>query len=256
MKIAIVTGASSGIGREFVVQISQRYPRLDEIWVLARREELLYELQEELSMPVRVIPSDLTRDDDLRRFSLILETYKPDVKLLVNSAGYGVLSTFELSSYEDQTGMIDVNCRALTAITYLVLPYMKKNSRIIQMASAAAFLPQPDFSIYAASKAFVLSFSKALGIELRGRGISVTAVCPGPVKTEFFNRADPDGRVKWYKKMVMIKPEKVVSKALRDAALADAVSIPGISMKVFYAATKLLPERILLKFYKGGTGNE
>lgn len=251
MRIAIVTGASSGIGREFVHQIADRYPKLDEIWVLARRQERLYELQETLSMRVRVLPSDLTREEDLRRFSLILETYKPDVKLLVNCAGYGVISTFELSSFESQIGMVDLNCRALTAITYLVLPYMNRNSRIIQMASAAAFFPQPDFSVYAASKAYVLSFSRALSVELKERKISVTAVCPGPVKTEFFDRADPDGQIKWYKKLAMINPEKVVSKALRDAALADTVSVPGISMKLLRAASKVVPTAVILKCYRG-----
>lgn len=256
MRIAIVTGASSGMGREFVFQISRRYPRLDEIWVLARREDKLYELQEAIKMIVRVIPADLTRDEDLRRFSLILETYKPDVKLLVNCAGYGVLSTFELSSYEQQIGMIDLNCRALTATTYLVLPYMKKNSRVIQLASAAGFLPQPGFCVYAASKSYVISFSRALGVELKGRGITVTAVCPGPVKTEFFDRADPDHAVKWYKRISMAKPEKVVSKALRDAALGDKLSIHGLLMNLFHVITDLLPQGLLMKVYKGGEVDE
>lgn len=256
MRIAIVTGASSGMGREFVFQISQRYPKLDEIWVLARREEKLYELQEAITMAVRVIPADLTRDEDLRRFSLILETYKPDVKLLVNCAGYGVMSTFELSSYEQQMGMIDLNCRALTATTYLVLPYMKKKSRVIQLASAAGFLPQPGFCVYAASKSYVISFSRALGVELKGRGITVTAVCPGPVKTEFFDRADPDHTMKWYKRLSMARPEKVVEKALRDAALGDKLSIYGLIMNVFHVITDLLPEGLLMKVYKGGEIDE
>lgn len=256
MRIAIVTGASSGIGREFVRQISVRYPKLDEIWVLARREELLYKLQEELAMPVRVIAADLTRDDDLRKISLILETYRPDVKLLVNSAGYGVISDFETSSYESQTGMIDLNCRALTAVTYLVLPYMKKNGRIIQIASAAAFLPQPDFSVYAASKSFVLSFSRALGVELKGRGITVTAVCPGPVRTEFFDKADPDGNVKWYKKFFMAEPAKVVAKSLHDAALGDSVSVYGFTMKCLRVISKLVPTAAIMKLYRSRSINE
>lgn len=256
MRIAIVTGASSGMGREFVVQISKRYSKLDEIWVLARREDRLFELQETIEMKVRVIPADLTKDDDLRRLSLILETYKPDVKLLVNCAGCGVVSSFELSSYEEQIGMIDLNCRALTAITYLVLPYMKRNSRVIQLASAAGFLPQPDFCVYAASKSYVISFSRALSLELKGRGITVTAVCPGPVKTEFFDRADPDNRVKWYKRLSMAKPEKVVSKSLRDAALGDKLSIYGFTMNLFHVVTDLVPAGLLLKVYKGGECDE
>ncbi len=254
MRIAIVTGASSGIGREFVMQISSRYPKLDEIWVLARRKERLYELQEQLPISIRVIPADLTHDEDLRRFALILETYKPDVKLLVNSSGCGVLSVFELASYESQINMIDINCRALTAVTYLVLPYMKNKARIINLASAAAFLPQPEFAVYAASKSYVLSFSQALSLELRERGITVTAVCPGPVKTEFFELADPDNHTAWYKKITMAKPEKVVSKALHDAALGDTVCVPGILMKCFRFIAKFVPAKVVFNIlYKGGS---
>lgn len=256
MRIAIVTGASSGMGQEFVYQISNRYPKLDEIWVLARREDRLIELKENIDMSIRVIPTDLSKDEDLIKFSEILENNKPDVKLLVNAAGYGVLSKFELSSYEMQLGMIDVNCRALTAMTYLVLPYMKKNSRIIQLASAASFLPQPNFCVYAASKSYVLSFSRALNIELRDRGITVTAVCPGPVKTEFFDIADPKGNIKWYKKIVMAKKEKVVAKALKDAALGDGVSVYGFVMKLFHRITDIIPQGLILKIYKGGKFDE
>lgn len=251
MKIAIVTGASSGIGREFVYQISRRYPKLDEIWVIARNEEALYKLQEELEIVVRVIPADLSSDEDIRKIALILETYKPDVKLLVNSAGYGIISEFELSSFEAQMGMIDVNCRGLTAMTYLSLPYMKKKSRIIQMASAAAFCPQQKFSVYAASKAYVLSFSKSLNEELKNRGITVTAVCPGPVDTAFFDKAEAESnKTAWYKKMLMVKPEKVVSQALQDAALKKNISVYGLPMKAAKIFTKLMPDSVSMKFFK------
>ena len=174
----VVAGASSGMGREFVKQISQKYPKLDEIWVIARRIDRLSELQKEVKTPLKIIGLDLTKDESLNEFESILAEYKPDVKILVNSAGYGKIGNVEDLAYEDVTGMIDLNCKALTAVTYLVLPYISNRSRIIQLASSAAFMPQPGFAIYAATKSYVLSFSKALGYELKKRNITVTSALP------------------------------------------------------------------------------
>ena len=128
----------------------------------------------------------------------------------------GSLITADLA-LDEETGMIDVNCRALTAVTRLVLPYMSENSRILQFASAAAFLPQPRFAVYAATKAFVLSYSRALAMELKPRQICVTAVCPGPVKTEFFDIAETTGEIPLYKRLVMADPKKVVKRRCATA---------------------------------------
>lgn len=110
---------------------------------------------------------------------------KPQVKFLVNAAGFGKIGNVCDLPEKDQSGMVQVNCTALTAVTTMVLPFMPQNSRILQFASSAAFLPQPGFAVYAASKAYVLSYSRALNRELKGRKIFVTAICPGPVRTEF-----------------------------------------------------------------------
>ena len=142
--------------------------------------------------------------------------------------------------------MVRLNCEALCAVTRLVLPYMPHNSRIIQFASAAAFLPQPDFAVYAASKAFVLSYSRALGEELRDRDIYVTAVCPGPVKTEFLELAETTGQIPLYKRLVMANPRHVVRKALKDSIMGRPVSVYGLTMKVFLLLTKILPHSMIL----------
>ena len=143
--------------------------------------------------------------------------------------------------------MIDINCRALTAVTKLCLPYISSNSRIIELASAAAFMPQPDFAVYAATKAYVLSFSKAINKELKPKKITVTAVCPGPVDTEFFDIAGKN--VKLLKRMVMAKPENVVEQAIKDAALGNELSIYGRTMKLAHVAGRFLPHRLLMKFF-------
>ena len=143
--------------------------------------------------------------------------------------------------------MAALNCVALTAVTRLVLPFMEPNSRIIQFASSAAFLPQPGFAVYAATKSYVLSFSRALNQELRKRKICVTAVCPGPVKTEFFDIAEETGnKIPIYKMIVMADPVKVVRKAIADAEAGKELSIYGAAMKAFWILTKIMPHGLLL----------
>lgn len=244
--IAIVTGASSGIGAEFVTQIARKYPKLDEIWVIARRKERLLELAGRVLVPVKVLCLDLTTLQDVRELTNILEQLKPHVKMLVNCAGCGKVGDFELSSYEEQARILELNCKALTAVTYLCLPYMNDCSRIINIASVAAFLPQPHFAVYAASKSYVLSFSRALKREIKDRRVSVTVVCPGPVDTEFFEIADPDGEYPAYKELFVISAKHVVRVALQDAACGKEISIPGFFMKLLYVLTKILPHKVLL----------
>lgn len=247
MKIAVVTGASSGLGREFARQISARYSKFDEIWLIARRTERLEEVADEIKLTSRVISLDLSSKDELMALKELLEENAPDIKLLVNCAGYGKSGSFDEFGYDEQLGMIDINCRALTAVTKLCLPYISSNSRIIELASAAAFMPQPDFAVYAATKSYVLSFSKAINKELKPKKITVTAVCPGPVDTEFFDIAGKN--VKLLKRMVMAKPENVVEQAIKDAALGNELSIYGRTMKLAHVAGRFLPHRLLMKFF-------
>lgn len=136
--------------------------------------------------------------------------------------------------------MVSLNCEALTHLTSLGLPFMKTGSRIVNLASAAAFAPQPGAAVYAATKAYVLSFSRALAKELLGRHIFVTAVCPGPVDTDFFKTAgEPVGRAR---QKLMAPPDKVVKKALADVRKRRSISIYGAAMKGARAAAKLAPD--------------
>ena len=247
MNIAIITGASSGIGAEFVMQISKKHSNLDEIWIIARRIDKLEELSNQLRTKTKIMSLDLALDHDLSLLSDELAKFQPTVQILVNCAGYGKIGPFSLGSYEEEIGMININCKALTAVTYFVLPYMNESARIIQIASAAAFLPQPNFAVYAASKSYVLSFSRALKYELHNRKINVIAICPGPVDTAFFEKADPDNQGKQYKKIFRVKPENVVAKALKDSILGDQISIYGWPMKLVFAFSKILPHKLILK---------
>lgn len=247
MKIAVVTGASSGIGKEFAKQISKRYGKLDEIWIIARRKELLEELQEEIRIDVRIFAMDLTNSNDIKQFDEYLKEINPEIKLLVNCAGYGKVGKFEELDIYEQVGMIDINCKALTLFTGICLPFISSHSRIINVASAAAFCPQPRFNVYAATKAYVLSFSRALNNELKERKITVTTVCPGPVDTEFFEIAGDNGSE--IKKKMRVKPEKVVDKAIKDAALGNEMSVYGAAMKTAEFGSKIVPHKLLMKFF-------
>lgn len=245
MKIGIVTGASSGMGREMVLQLADAFPGLDRIWVIARRKDRLEEL-ERFHIPLRIFALDLTSGLDLRFLEETLEREKPEVKFLVNAAGFGKIGPVGSLNRWEETSMVRLNCEALCGVTHMVLPYMPHNSRIIMFASAAAFLPQPDFAIYAASKAFVLSYSRALNRELLDRDITVTAVCPGPVKTEFFDIAETSGQIPFYKRLVMANPRYVVRKALRDSIMKRELSVYGLTMKLFFVLSKVLPHSLLL----------
>ena len=175
---------------------------------------------------------------------------KPALRILVNAAGFGRTGTVaEIAAEEPfiQTDMIDLNCRALTAITEICLPFMRKGSRIINLASAAAFCPQPSFAVYAATKAYVLSFSRALHMELKSKGIYVTAVCPGPVKTEFFRvSGELTGTLK---KLTVAGTQAVVRKALKDSLAKKQLSVYGPPMKAARAGAKLLPHSLIMKLY-------
>lgn len=250
MNIAIVTGASSGLGREFVIQIAYRYPRLDEIWVIARRRERLVELADVVPMNLRIFDMDLSDRQAFEELEQELRNVKPNVRMLVNSAGFGFLADFADESRDTWDAMIDLNCNALSKVTHMVLPYMRKGARILNLASSAAFVPQPGFNVYAASKAYVLSFSRALHGELGKRQITVTAVCPGPVHTEFFKVADPHNATAFFKKLIMAEPRNVVFKALDDARLGKDVSVYGNTMKVFRILSKVVPHRLFIDFMK------
>ena len=251
MKIAVVTGASSGMGREFVRQLGYFYRSLDEIWVIARRRERLEELRELSRIPIRIFEGNLIKKQVYRELSCALEEEQPDIRMLVNAAGFGKSGSVEKIASEElraQTDMVDLNCRALTRMTLFCLPYMSRGSRIVNLASAAAFCPQPGFAVYAATKSYVLSFSRALGAELRRKGVFVTAVCPGPVNTEFFNVSGT--LTNPLKKLTMAKAEDVVHRALKDSRAGREMSVYGIAMRAAFLGTRLVPHGLIMKLMR------
>ncbi|MBR7160325.1 MAG: SDR family NAD(P)-dependent oxidoreductase [Clostridia bacterium] len=247
MKIAVVTGASSGMGREFALKIDKS--GLDELWVIARRKERLESLQAEIDIPVRAISLDLTDELSYSEYATLLKEASPDVKMLVNCSGYGKFGTYEDVPLEDCNGMIDLNCKALVNITQLTLPYMSEGASILNLDSLSAFQPVPYLNVYAATKAFVLSYSRGLCMELKPRGIHCMAVCPGWVKTEFFDRAETtnNGRVNYFNRTYTAT--QVVDRALKDLKKKKQVSVCGLPIRNQVRLVKLLPHSLVMKIW-------
>ena len=248
MRIAIVTGASSGMGREFVRQLSG-YIQPDEIWAIARRKSALEELAAETAIPVRPIVLDLGKESSFEEFSALLAQNQPEVELLVNAAGFGKFGDFDAIPLENDLSMIDLNCKALVAMTRICLPYMHRGSRILQLDSLSAFQPVPYITTYGATKAFVLSYTRACNAELKPRGIRMMAMNPAWVKTEFFNHAfQTNDRVQYFN--YVYEAKDVVATGLKDLYKSKKdISIHGLPVKLQVLGVKLLPHKLVMKVW-------
>ena len=235
-KIAIITGASSGLGKEFTKQVASiSYDSFDEIWIIARREDKLNKVAEEINAAnnfekIRPVVMDISGKIGVENFKFFLEvealkcnpTGGLEIGLLINNAGFGTYGPFIETSVQKEMDMVDLNCTTVTGICGFAIPYMNKGAMIINTASLAAFMPLGNFAVYAATKAYVLSFSIALAAELKEKGIRVSALCPGSVSTEFANVASNGAR-----KEVKggIEPDAVVSHCLKRAYKGKKTSV-------------------------------
>lgn len=249
MKIAIVTGASSGMGREFVRQLSA-YVQVDEIWAIARRREALAALKAETPVPVRPVVLDLLKSESFDELRSLLEGEQPEIALLVNAAGFGKFGAYHNTTIEDDCRMIDLNCKALLVMTRLCIPYMSPGSHILELDSLSAFQPVPYITTYGATKAFVLSYSRAMNRELKCKGIRVMAMNPGWVKTEFFCHAfqSNDGEVQYFDRLY--EAADVVRTGLHDLYKTKKdCSIHGLPVKLQVLAVKLVPHRFVMDIW-------
>ena len=228
MNIAVITGASSGMGRDFVYAIDKEFT-LDEIWVIARREERLLELQKDCRAKIRPIALDLAVSENYEIYKGLLEEHKPEIQVLINNAGFGLFGEFSQLDLDKQLNLIDLNVKGLTAMTHISLPYMPAGSHLLNLASNSSWQPVPYINVYGSSKAYVMNFSRALEMELKKRKIHVMAIAPHWIKTEFFDR--------------FYTSRQVVDKAMKDLRKKKPVSIMGLPIRMQVRLVKLLPVR-------------
>lgn len=251
MNIAIITGASSGLGRAFFESLPAHYPDLGQIWLIARRAERLQEMAASSPVSVAVLPMDLTDSSAFETLADRLMAEKPTVRVLINNAGVGELDNMLDSDWPTQCRMVDLNCRALTAVTTVVLPFMQPGvGHIINVASIASFVPTARMTVYASTKAYVLSLSKGLREELRPKQINVLALCPGPMDTEFLTVANITGRSDTFRRLPYANPDRVARKALKKAAAGRGIYTPLMLFKLYRVLAKLLPHGLMMKLCK------
>jgi hypothetical protein len=245
-QIAVVTGASSGLGREFV-KLLCREPDLDEIWLIARSKGKLEAMVSRSGGRLKSVPLDLSEQKSIDAFAEMLNAQNVLVRFLVNSAGYGKFGSYSDLSVEQTRNMIDLNISGTVGMCLACIPHMKKGGRILNIASLASMTPLPYLNVYAATKAFVRNYSRALNVELREQGIRVTAVCPGWMDTGFIANAQTGAEHSPKVFAAITKPDGVAVKALRDAKNGRELSVYGFFPKLTYLGAKLLPQKFIMQ---------
>ena len=260
MSIAIITGASSGIGAAFAREYASK---VDELWLVARRVDRMIQLGDSLGVKYKVISADLTTKEGIETIREALESEKPQVKYLVNAAGFGDFGAFDEIEERKVEMMIDLNVKALVLITHMTIPYMERGGRIIQLGSGSCFTPLPYFNVYSSGKVFVLHYTKSLNYELKKYGVRATCFCPGWVKTEFIDKATENAGVTMPRPGAfypLLDCKRATKKCLRAMDRGRKLCTTGKFTKFQHLLYKILPDGILsrtwLKMLKSPEKNE
>lgn len=250
-RIVIITGASSGLGKEYVKLTADKANEIDEIWLVARRLDRLQELAEKFPCKTRCLSLDLTEDAGIEKLRESLEQQDIRVSILINCAGFGKIGGQGSVTADEQKGMTELNCIAAVAVTDMCVPFMGKGDRIINVCSTAAFQPLQKLSIYAASKAFLLKYTRALRIELLPRKIMVTAVCPYWIgDTEFIPVAKtPDKGIKHF--FFASNAKRVGNISYKGAMIGFPVITPGVISTIHRFFSKLFSDTALQYIWEG-----
>lgn len=237
--IAIITGASSGIGYEFARQIDKK--NYEEIWLIGRRFEKLQDLSEKLQTRARIFALDLCEEKSFEILKKELENSNKKIGLLINSAGMGENDYFKNTSFDNDMKTLDLNIKALTSMTKISLDFFQKDGIILNIASSAAFIPQAKFALYAASKSYVLSFSRAIRREFKD--IKISMLCPNRVETEFLEKSNnTSGGIK---NLGNENLEKMVEKAIKKMGKKDLITTHP-SAKILLIISKIFPHSFIM----------
>lgn len=246
MDIAIITGASSGLGVEYIKELDKM--NLDELWLIARREQRLNEISALCKTKCRVLALDMSLESAQLEYSKLLTEINPNVKILVNNAGFGKLGYFEEIDNTSTAGMVRLNCEALTVFTHATIPFMKSGAEIINISSIASFVPNARMAVYSSTKAYVTSFSRALRYELKRKKINVLAVCPGPMETEFLSLASiQKGTSRTFDTLPRVNPTMIAKKSLKASRKGRAIYTGRIFYKFYRLLSRIIPHKILMK---------
>ncbi|TCL55215.1 hypothetical protein EDD76_11655 [Kineothrix alysoides] len=240
-RIAIITGASGGIGREFTKLMLRE--EVDEIWAIARNQEKLTALRNELGDKIIIVSKDLSKSEELLSIGKMLENEKPVIAYLINNAGLAKMGSYQDFAVEEITDTININCCALAVLCTVCIPYMIEGSRILNISSASSFQPLPYLNLYAATKVFERTFSRSLNVELRGTGITSTAVCPSWVDTELLMTEVNGKNIKF---PGIVAPDRVAIKALKDAKRGKDMSVCTLYVKYLHMLAKLFPQKVIM----------
>lgn len=250
MKIAIITGASSGLGAEFTKAVAERYSELDEIWIIARRKERLEQMvKDNPNKKLRAVMLDLGRDEDYGKLEKLLSDENPQICILINNAGYERSGIFKDMPVSDIQNMISVNIKGMTMVQRICSPYFAENSFTIMTCSVSSFTPVPNQAVYSASKRYVYALGKALREEGKNDKVNIMLLCPGNMDTEM----NPRGQARQSEQintLPFLDMRKVTQTALTKAEHKNAVYTPGRFYKFYRIASKMFPSSLVLCFVK------
>lgn len=246
MNIAIITGASSGLGKVFFEKMTERYTNLDEIWLIARREEKLKDLAAKFpNQKVRILPLDLSNAKSIEILDEVLRENQPNIKVLINNAGFDRAGLFREMKQKDIYSLINLNITGTTMISRSCLPYMNKGSYQIITGSIGSFAPLPWRAVYSGTKVYIRFFARALREEERKRGINVMLLSPGGMDTEMFHKNTTGGKLSIFP---FLNLETVTVEAMKKAEKGTAAYTPRVFYKAYRVLAKIVPSAIMVKF--------
>ena len=246
-KIAILTGATGGLGKAFLKELLKE--DIDQIWAVGRNKNKLDELCSKYGEKIFPVQCDLCDESEVKKIYALIEEKKPNVKFLINNAGMAKMSKMINFTEDEISKTIEINCKTPTIICQYVIPYMSKGSRILNISSASSFQPNPYIALYSATKVYLRSYSRSLNYELKEKGITCTAVCPGWIDTEMLEKEQNGKKIKF---PGLVSAEKVAKKAIKDAKKEKDMSVCTLFVKNEHICSKFFPQKWIMNIWGKG----